>query len=73
MHVCVDFFLEETCLCGLLTHALVVLVFVSRAGAAATGKSTSAAPTADGAGRQPCAVFFYLVSALFASVAVLLG
>ncbi|EER93260.1 hypothetical protein BDA96_01G051600 [Sorghum bicolor] len=42
-------------------------------GAAATGKSTSAAPTADGAGRQPCAVFFYLVSALFASVAVLLG
>ena len=43
------------------------------AGAAATGKSTSAAPTAAGAGRQPCAVFFYLVSALLASVAVLLA
>ncbi|CAD6207123.1 unnamed protein product [Miscanthus lutarioriparius] len=42
-------------------------------GAAATGKSTSAAPTAAGAGRQPCAVFFYLVSALLASVAVLLA
>ncbi|XP_066333134.1 non-specific lipid transfer protein GPI-anchored 14-like [Miscanthus floridulus] len=43
------------------------------AGAAATGKSTSAAPTAAGAGRQPCAVVFYLVSALLASVAVLLA
>ncbi|ONM10454.1 Lipid binding protein [Zea mays] len=40
--------------------------------AAATGKSTSAAPTADGAGRQPGTVFFYVVSALLVSVAVLL-
>ena len=41
--------------------------------AAATGKSTSAAPTADGAGRQPRTVFFYVVSALLVSVAVLLS